>query len=215
MSKLDSLLQNTYLGISHDDSVSMIFNPAPRLLVLVSGVDVDDITLTRKIWELAKPQGLEVVLLGLCNHFDQEAQLRRKLVTMASSIQDETIRTDFLIGYGNNWLKLTKQEWRSGDIFACGSEQYINLWGSSLSQTLTSNFKTPVYVLSDFHSPTRPIPKILSTAAFWLGSITIIAIFFEVEFKAAQLPQDWAHTFLLYLCVFTEVGFLWIWNALF
>jgi hypothetical protein len=215
MNKLESLRQHQYMAISPENSVSVILKPAPRLLVLVTGDDLNDFDLTRQIWQLAKPMGLEVVLLALCNDNDQEAQLRRKLVTMTSSIHDETIQADFLIGRGNNWLKLSQQEWRPGDIFACGSEQYISIWGRLLSQTLASNFKTPVYILSDFHSSSQPMPKWLSTAIFWLGSISIIALFFEVEFKVSQLQQDWAHTALLYLCILAEAALIWIWNVLF
>lgn len=219
MSKFDSLLQNTNLIISptdmQEDAVHVILKPAPRLLVLVSGADLDDLDLTRQIWELAKPGGLEVVLLALCNDFDQEAWLRRKLITMAAVIHDETIETDFRIGYGNNWLKLTGQEWRIGDILACGSEQYVSLWGKSLSQTLALKFKAPVYIFSDQPPLSRPMPKMLSTALFWSGSISIIAIFFEMEVKITHLQQDWAHTVLLYLFVFVETGLIWAWSALF
>jgi len=45
--------------------------------------------------------------------------------------------------------------------------------------------------------------------------LTIIGGFLWAEVKIVQLAQDWAHTSLLYVGIFLEIGLLWVWNSIF
>jgi hypothetical protein len=215
MNKLNSPLQAAQTGAFPNDSGGVSAKPAPRLLVLVSNGDVDNVNLTREIWRIAKPQKLEVVLLTLCANFEQEARLRRGLITMAAMIRDETICADFQVRYGANWLTLVMQEWRYGDILICSSEQYIGLRRRLLSQVLSSKLKTSVQIIFASRAPKPPALKIKLDAAFWFGSIGILSVFFWVEAAIAQSVQNWIQTFVLSLCILFEVVLLWIWNSLF
>lgn len=48
----------------------------------------------------------------------------------------------------------------------------------------------------------------------WLVAISIIVGFFWIQVKLDQLPEDWAHTALLYISVIAEFGLLGLLNQL-
>jgi hypothetical protein len=80
---------------------------------------------------------------------------------------------------------------------------------------LESNLNAPVYVLDGLYPADLSRPNWLNTVLVWTGSIGIIAGFFGLQAKLIQMPGDWAHTVLLYLSIFVEVGAIWGWNSLF
>jgi hypothetical protein len=84
-----------------------------------------------------------------------------------------------------------------------------------LHEVLRSQFDATIYVLSADRPIKNSKPKLLSQAAFWLGALAIVGGFLWLEMKIVQLPQDWAHNFLIYLCVFVEIGILLLWNSIF
>ena len=84
-----------------------------------------------------------------------------------------------------------------------------------LHEVLRSQLEAPIYILSADQPIKNSKPKLLSQASFWLGSLAIISGFLWLEVKIVQLPQDWTHNLLLYLCVLVEVGILLLWNSIF
>jgi hypothetical protein len=51
--------------------------------------------------------------------------------------------------------------------------------------------------------------------SFWFGSLAILVGFLWAEMKIVQLPQDWAHTALLYFSIVVEIVLIWAWNSIF
>jgi hypothetical protein len=84
-----------------------------------------------------------------------------------------------------------------------------------LHEVLRSQLESPIYILSANQPIKNSRSKSLLQASFWLGSLAIISGFLWLEVKIVQLPQDWTHNLLLYLCVFAEVGLLLLWNSIF
>jgi hypothetical protein len=84
-----------------------------------------------------------------------------------------------------------------------------------LDEVLQAQLDAPIYILSIGQPIKTNKPKFLSQLEFWLGALAIIGGFLWLEVKLAQLPQDWAHSLLLYLCVFAEFGILLLWNSIF
>ena len=190
-------------------------NPAPRLIVLFPASETDTPDLEHRIWEIARSLHLNVLLLSLTSDYDEEAQLRRKLITMAAIIKDPNVFTDIMIEHGNDWVRQVKKIWRAGDIVACYAGQKVGLMRKSLDQVLRSNLEATIYILSDYQPARNPNSTFISRALFWLGSLAIIGGFLWAEVKIVQLPQDWTHTSLLYLGIFLEIGLLWVWNSVF
>ena len=190
-------------------------NPGRRLIVLFPASETDTPDLAHRIWEIARSLHLNVLLLSLSNDFEEEAQLRRKLITMAAVIKDPNVSTDIMIEHGNDWVRQVKKIWQAGDILACYAGQKVGLMRKSLDQVLRSSLEAPIYILSDYQPARNPNSTFISRASSWLGSLAIIGGFLWAEVKIVQLPQDWAHTALLYFSVVVEIALVWAWNSIF
>jgi hypothetical protein len=186
-----------------------------RLIVLVPPTYGEDVNLTQQIWALAFELHLTVLFFGLCPDPVEEPGLRRRLVTMAASLQEEGVSAETRVELTGDWPGRLKLIYRPGDVIMCHAEQRTGMWSQPLSEVLTSKLKLPVYVLSGFYPQTSPLSRFVSALVFWGGSLAIIAGFFWVQVKLDQLPRDWAHNILLYLSVVTEAGVIWFWNSLF
>jgi len=189
--------------------------PVDRVIVLVPESDVDITETARTIWKLANVLKCHVQFIGLSRDTMREPSLRRQLVTLSALVGDNRIRAESKIEFGNNWLKVVKSNWQKGDVIACFEEQQTGFARSPLGQVLESNLNATVFVLSGFQYPERSRSAWLLNAMAWAGSIGIIAVFFWMQVKITQLPEDWVHTALMYLSIPIEVGLIWGWNALF
>ena len=211
MNKLDVSSSTFALSpASHSDP-----NPAPRLIVLFPASETDTPDLEHRIWEIARSLKLDVLFLSLSNDYEEESQLRRKLITMAAVIKDPNVSTDIMIKHGNDWVRQVRKIWRVGDIVACYSGHKVGLMRKPLDQALSSSVDGPIYILSDYQPARNPKRTFASQFFFWLGSLVIVGGFLWVEVRLVQLPQDWAHTSLLYVGIFLEIGLLWVWNSVF
>ena len=231
MNKLDDKSQATSFAIStasqsepstprHSctgrDNASLYTSPEPahRLIVLVP-TDSDYTDATRRVWELAHVQGAHVLFIGLCKDAAQEPGLRRQLVTMSAMVQDPKVSAEAKVEIGTNWVGIVKTHYQAGDMIVCSAEQRAGLLHKPLSQILEANLNTSVYVISGLHRTNNQRSSWLSTFTVWAGSIGLILGFFWLQTRITQLPQDWAHTAMLYLSVFVELGLVWGWNSLF
>jgi len=195
---------------SHSDS-----EPVPRLIVLFPASEFSTHDLENRIWEIARSLQLNVLLLSLTNDFDEEPQLRRQLITMAAVIKDPNVSTEIMIEHGNDWVRQVKKLWRKGDIVACYANQKVGIMRQALDQILRPSLNIPVYILADPQSVKDSKLTFLAQFSFWLGALAIIGGFFWAEARLVQLPQDWAHSALIYVCIFAEFVLLLLWNSLF
>lgn len=186
-----------------------------RLIVLFPASETDFQDLSIRIWEIAQSLNLNVLILSLSNDFEEESRLRRKLISMAAIIKDPNISTEIMIEYGNDWVKPVTKIWQAGDILACYSGHKVGLMRRPLDQVLSSNLKASIYILSDYRPASNPRSTFISRAIPWLGSLAILVGFLWAEVKVVQLPQDWAHTALIYVCIFVEAALIYVWNSLF
>ena len=213
MNHLDSKLRTPFSSISpasHSDP-----GPARRLIVLFPAAEMDTPNLSHQIWEIAHTSRLNVLLLGLFNDFDKEAQLRRKMITLAAIIKSPNISTDIMIEQGNDWVKQVKKVCQAGDIVACYAGHKVGLMRKPLDQVLRTVLDTPVYIIAGAQPLENSKPTFSSQVYSWAGLLAIIGGFFWVEVKLVQLPQDWGHTALIYVCIFLEIPLILMWNSLF
>ena len=200
----------TYPIAPHSDP-----QPARRVIVLFPASEPDSPDLSHRIWEIARSLQANVLLLSLTNDFDEESRLRRNLITLAALIKDPSVSTDILIEHGNDWAGQVRKIWQAGDIVACYAGQKTGLMRKPLDQVLRSRLDATIYILSDVQPVRNPNSKFISQASGWLGSLAIIGGFLWAEVKIVQLPQDWAHTALIYGCIFVEIALIYLWNSLF
>jgi hypothetical protein len=186
-----------------------------RLIVLFPAAETESPDLAHRIWEIARSLHANVLLLGLFHEFSEESQLRRNLVTLAAIIKDPNVSVEIMIEHGNDWVGQVRKVWRTGDIVACHENQKVGLMQRSLEQVLRSSLEAQIYILSGYPMDQSQNPSFLSRALPWAGSLAIIGAFFWAEIRIIQLPQDWAHSFLIYACVAFEVALIFLWNSLF
>jgi len=184
-----------------------------RLIILIP-TDSDCTALTRRIWRLANETSSDVQLLGLGKDTAQELSLRRDLATMSALIQDAKVLVKTRVEIGTNWLDAVKRNYQEGDMIVCIAEQSIGIRRRPLSQILESNFKVPIYILSN-SGPTQSQPNMLTQIIAWSGFVGIIAGFFLLQMKIVQMPDDWFQTLLSVLLLIPEFGLILLWNSLF
>jgi hypothetical protein len=184
------------------------------LIVLVPESEADISSAARKIWELANALGSRVQFLGLCKDEAREPSLRRQMIALSSMVGGGDVSVESKIEFGGNWLDFVKSNLGRGDVVVCFAEHRAGLTNRPLSHILESNLNTTVYVLPELRLESSRSSWASSTLG-WAGSIAIIAFFFWGQARLVHLPQDWAHTSLLYLSIFIEVGLVWLWNSLF
>ena len=215
MNKLDVHSPTFTLSPLSHSELSTHTEIAPRLIVLFPASEKDTPDLEHRIWEIACSMELNVLLFSLTDDFEEESRLRRKLITMAAIIKDPNVSTEIMIEHGSDWVKQVRKIVHQGDVIACYSGQKVGIMGKSLDQILSSKLEAPIYILSDYHSRRNSKSTLISRTLFWLGSIAIIGGFLWAEMNVAELAQDWAHTALIYICIFIEVALIYGWNSLF
>lgn len=201
-------------SIESDGSNHSVNLERPRRLIVLVHADSDCTAVTRRIWKLANETVSDVQLLGLCRDSIQELALRRDLATMSALIQDAKVSVETKVRIGKNWLDAVKHNYQEGDMIVCLADQTIGIQRKPLSQILESNFKAPVYILSDLRS-SHSQSNVSSPVIAWSGFIGIIAGFFLLQVKILQLPEDGFQTLLLIILLIPEVWLIQLWNSLF
>jgi hypothetical protein len=195
---------------SHPD-----LRPVRRLIVLVPESLAESAIVAGKLWGLAKAHEGSVQLIGLCKDVALESSLRRQLIFLSSMISDGFVSVESKIEFGGNWLKVVKANWQEGDILVCFAGHYIGLTHRPLSQLIESNLKLNVYILEGFCPADPPRKNRFSSAIAWVGSLSILAVFFWMQAQIIQLPEVWAQNALMYISIPVEVSLIWGWNTLF
>ena len=194
-------------------NVDVDIESARRLIVLVPS-ETDYSAATRRIWELAKATNSHVQLLALCKDRAEEPSLRRKLVTMASLLQDGRILVEIEVSIGTNWVIAVRNHYKTGDMIVCFAEQRTGLLQRPLNQILESNIQATLFVISGL-TPPRSRSNLFSQIGSWLGFMCIIIGFGILQTKVVQLPGSSLQNIFLILSIFPEFWLIWVWNSLF
>ncbi len=191
------------------------FRPVSRLIILVPESLADSAGAARKIWSLAQSLRGDVQLIGLCKDVMGEPSMRRQLIFLSVMVNDGLVAVESKIEFGSNWLKVIKTNWHMGDVIVCFDGHYTGLMHKPVSQLIESNLKLDVYVLEG-GVQTRSISlSWLSSVIAWIGSLSILAIFFWLQVQIIKVPETWAQNVLMYISIPIEVGLVWGWNTLF
>jgi hypothetical protein len=199
--------------LSVENTTPVVFKSTPRLLILIPA-DTDYSAATQRIWQLASATNMSVQLITLCKDPGEEPGLRRRLVTLASLLQDGKFSVDAKVMIGTNWVAAVKSIFETGDRIVCFAEQRTGLLQRPLSQILESNLKVPLHILSD---PTLPKSKSnrLTQVGSWLGFLVIIIGFGILQTRITQVSGGSLQSILLILSLLPEFWLIWIWNGLF
>jgi hypothetical protein len=192
-----------------------VLRPACQLIVLFPASAPVNPDQANRIWEIARSERANVLLLSLTNDIEEEYQVRRKLISLAAIIRYPGVSADIRVEHGSNWVRQVERIRQAGDILACFEGHKVGLLHKCLDQVLESKLDVPIYLLKGYQPATNPSPAFWSKVALWLGSFLIIGGFLWAEATIVELPQDWGHTVLVYLIALILFVSLWFWNSLF
>ncbi|MBI3177232.1 MAG: hypothetical protein HYZ35_04505 [Chloroflexi bacterium] len=185
--------------------------PARRLVALVPAVEEADGELAKRLWSLATPRALDVLLVGLCSQTDDEMRVRRHLATLAALTRDERSHVDTCLGLGHDWLEVVRALGRPGDLVVCHAEQRAH-HDLALGQAIVRELGMPVYIFAGVY------PKWLPTrtrAQGWLLQsipVLIVAVFTAAQIGIQRfLATARPYTLLMTLSVVAEYGLIALW----
>jgi hypothetical protein len=205
-----------FASLLYDEGMTL---PAvKRLVVLVPNQDIDVATFSRKIWSLAFPDRLGILLITLPTESDYLLTAERRLTTIAAMLRDPRLHIETQVFPSRSWLKIARQVWKPGDLLVCPAEQAISTGigkRSALALALASTFKAPVYRLKGFYQqPKAGIPNWIKTIPYWVVLLATIAGFFKFEAVVDASVKGWVGRILLLIIVAIEIGLIYLWTSL-
>jgi hypothetical protein len=132
---------------------NQLLSNARRLIVLVTDLDVDDIVLGRRIWDIARSAHTDVTYLCVVRHWGDELKAIHKLTQLLSVTNDPTFRTETLIKAETSWLKAIREIRRPGDLIICGQSQRRSShlpWRTPFYRSLFDRLQIPVITIPLF-----------------------------------------------------------------
>ena len=206
-------LDRSSISLAHATPIPVELT-SPHCLIVLIPSEADYSAATRRIWELANATNMHVQLLALCKNLTEEPSLRRRLVTMASLLQDGRILVEAKVVVGTNWVAAVKNLYATGDMIVCFSEHRTGFLQRPLGQILESNLNATLYIISGL-TPSKSKSSPLSGVGSWLGFIGIILGFGILQTQVVQLPGSLLQSILLILSILPEFWLIWVWNSLF
>lgn len=206
-------LDPSHISLEYVSDLTADMESAQRLIVLIPS-NIDHSGMTQRIWELANATFMHVLLLTLCKDLTEEQSLRRRLITMASLLQDDRLCVEIKVVSGTNWVPAVKDNYRTGDRIVCFAEQRTGLLQRPLSQILESSLEATLYILSDPASG-KAKSNNLSQVVPWSGFFAIVLGFGYLQTKILQLPESSFQSILRISSVLPEFWLIWVWNSLF
>jgi len=192
------------------------FSDVRRLVVLIPDLEVDEATLSRKIYALAQDHKLDVLLVSLVDDPGNEFHALRRITSIAAIIRDAWVHVETQVVFGHNWLKALKPILQPGDMIICSEGQttpYRLLQRKPLDLALAMALHHPVNVIPDYFEEQRSLwPNWIKRLPYWLGVAAILVGFFFIETDVNHMVRDWAGQFTLLLLVLVEVGIIFGWT---
>ena len=189
-----------------------------RLVVLVPNQDIDVAPFSRRIWSLAFPDRLDILLITLPIDPDYLLTAERRLTTIAAILRDPRLHIETQVFSSRSWLKIARQVWQPGDLLVCPAEQDISTGigkRTPLGLALASALKAPVYRLKGFYQhPKTGLPHWVKAIPYWVVLLATIAGFFKFEAMVDAAVKGWMGQVLLLIIVAIEIGLIYLWSSL-
>jgi hypothetical protein len=186
-----------------------------RLLVLVPNEDMDEVRYARKARQVAVANNLDIQFISLNHSPEDEAQARRKLVTLSGIAGTTSITSDFTLRDVPSWLDVIQMEFTAEDHILCPTEINSNSFYPKESEDLRARLNGRVHFIPGMmtSSDRERIERITRIVLNWAGILTVIAVGFLLEVDFDRQIVGLGKT-LAEIAVFAiEIGILWWWNT--
>jgi hypothetical protein len=189
-----------------------------RLIVLVPDCLASNLELARKIHWIAIRERRDVLYLTLVDNVEKLLNVSSCMARVKEVTSGNWLVVNTNVTETKNWLKTLREVFVPGDMIICHEEQTVE---SGFFQTipmedyLRSNFQGPVGVVAGFYQPGKVLVKNwLVSFLFWMGFLTIIAVFALLEFRLSLEIKGFTRSILLMMVIFFEFGAIWAWNRI-
>jgi hypothetical protein len=173
---------------------------------------LDEAGLARAVWELARPRGLAVLYVGVCQDAAGEAWVRRRLARLAALTRDEPVRVTTRLAPGAQWAAAARASLRPGDEAVLAAPLRPGRAGRRMGAALAADRRLVVHVLEGL----RPAPMVVGAWQQSLGYLAgmglIVVAFFWAQARLSQLPAGGEQTALLALAVALEFAAMALWH---
>jgi hypothetical protein len=187
-----------------------------RLVVLMPDVRVDEAALATRIWALAAPRGLAVLLLGAVRHTAEQAPARRRLALVAAITRDRAVGVETRLAEGSDWVRAARRACEPDDLLVCPSELTIldGFRRRPLAETLLETLQQPVYVLDSFYPapPPAAAPRWAAQIVTWTPPVVVMAVFFVIQAQVLKAAGGWLQDTTLILSVIGEFLLIAAWE---
>ncbi len=200
------------------ESGSLTAVQAKRLVVVLQDVEQEAV-LASRILELARAGGRGMLLVGIVNEPENEAQLRRKLIRIAAFIGDARQRGETALTLeirmlgGMGWLDSVRCLVQPGDQIACCADWNTGGLRRPLNDVLGGGLMQPVYVFADLRPQREDRRKRLTDMVGWLLSLASVGVFCLVAARIVVETYGWLQPVLLLGGLALEVGFIYLVNS--
>jgi hypothetical protein len=187
--------------------------PTRRLVVLVPDGEIDESSLTRRIWQLAVSSNLNILYLGLASQETYVAYQRSRLASLASMTSGKEVRAQMSVSTEKSWLKALEKTWRPGDLLVCLESHKIPsavVWRTPLGELLARSASVPVYLIGGLKIGLAPRQRQwIKEMLVWSAALLLLTAFFGLQVLLDRSSAKPLSTILICLSVFVELYFLW------
>jgi hypothetical protein len=184
-----------------------------RLVVLIPEHELDENGLARRIWQIAAPGALEVLLLSRSPEPGTEAYLRLRLASLASLVRDERVIAGFTFATGKTWVEAVERVKRPGDLLVCLEDQKASSRlkpGLDPGTQLFESLKAPVYFMNGLSlGPSLRQLRRRKEWVAWVSFLTTLAVFGWAQLQINRAMAGYLWTFFMMLSVLVEIAILW------
>ena len=195
-----------------------IITPTRRFIVIIPENDFDESELARRIWQLAEPGGVNIMLLSLSRLYKKDAYLRRRLAMLAAITEDKQVHVELKVAEEKTWVHAIRKIRKASDLLVCldgYAPPIYRLSRKNLSNDLASSSGIPVFVLSGLKLGWHKFYlDLFREIAAWLSAIALMVSVFWLQVRLGELLSGSIYTFVMILIVLLEFAVLYFLNLL-
>lgn len=190
-----------------------------KMIVLLPENLAGSSDLARHIHRMAAMEQRDVLYLTLIENQERKPSIQRSMTTMNALTASNKVMVAAKLIQKSDWLQVLKNLLQPGDLIVCHDEQSVET-GFARATSVRSFLKEtlnnpPVRVISGYYRPWQiQLGQWVFNLLFWVGCLTIMALFTFLEIQLDGAVQGLSHTILFCLLLVMEFGTVLLWSRL-
>jgi hypothetical protein len=187
--------------------------PILRLVVLIPPGDIDEHSVTRRVYQLASGSRSNVLYLAMAPQDDQAPFQRRQLASLASLTTGKDVYAEIKLCTEKTWLQALKKILTPGDLLVCLADHpvfdYFFL-RRKLGERLARHVTVPVYLVNGLKvGRAHHTQQVVKEIEAWTAFLVLLVSFSVLQVGIQRSTDKMVTTIMLCLSVLVEIYFLW------